>query len=134
MKCFVWTSIIRYIQIDPQMLPRPMFFDLCDRNGSLHPQTRKAAACIHPNMPNTILEILLLLEKHSETDNGAIDQESSNDRHNHGGYLNQTRVSQQSWECWVVEKILAQSILYPLINDSNPHILHARTATTYQLP
>ena len=107
------------------MLPRPMTSNLSDRNGSLHPQTRKAAACIHPNMPNKILEILLLLEKHSETDDGAIDQKSSNDRHNHGGYLNQIGVGQQSWKCWVVENILAQSVLKLFINGSDSHILHA---------
>ena len=85
--------------MDPHMLLRPMSSSLSDRYSSLHPHTRKAAACIHPNMPNKILEILLFLEKHSETDNGAINQKSSNDRHNHGGYLNQMRVSQQSWKC-----------------------------------
>ena len=75
--------------------------------ASLQPQTRKAAACIHPHMPNNILEILLLLEKHSETDDGAIGQKSSNDRHNHGGYLNQTGVSQQSWKSWVLENLIS---------------------------
>ena len=67
-------------------------------NRSLHPQIRKAAACILPYMLSNILEILFLLEKHSKTNNGAIDQKSSNDRHNHGGYLDQTGVSQQSWK------------------------------------
>ena len=99
--------MIRHIQMHHQMLPRPMSSNLSDRNGLLHPQTCKAAAYIHPNMSNKILEILLLLEKHSETDNSAIDQKSSNDRHNHGGYLNQTGVGQQSRKCWVVENMLA---------------------------
>ena len=58
-------------------------------------------------MPNNILEILLLLEKHSKTDDGAIGQKSSNDRHNHGGYLNQTGVSQQSWKSWVLENLIS---------------------------
>ena len=130
----MWTSIIRHIQMDPQMLHRPMSSTLSHRYDSLQPQTLKAAAYIHPNIPNKILEILLFLEKHSETDNGAIDQKPSNDRHNHGGYLNQTRVSQQSWKCWVVENILAQSVLILFINGSDSHILHARRANTYQLP
>ena len=65
---------MRHIQMDPQMLPRPMSSTLSDLYDSLHPQTGKTAACIHPNMPNKILEILLFLEKHSKTDNGAVDQ------------------------------------------------------------
>ena len=98
------SAISRWI---PRYFPSPYFLTSPIANGLLHPQTRKAAACIHPHMPNNILEILLLLEKHSETDDGAIDQKSSNDRHNHGGYLNQTRVSQQSWKSWVLENLIS---------------------------
>ena len=76
-------------------------------NGSLYPQARKAAACIHSHMSDNILEILLFLEKHSETDDGAIDQKSSDNRHNHGGYLDQTGVSQQSWKSWVLEYLVS---------------------------
>ena len=76
-------------------------------NGSLHPQTRKAAACIYSHISDNMLEILLFLEKHSETDDGAIDQKSSDDRHNHGGYLDKTRVSQQGWKSWVLENLIS---------------------------
>ena len=86
-------------------------------------------------MPSNILEILLLLEKHSETDDGAIDQKSSDNRHNHGGYLDQTGVSQQSWKSCGLENLISavrakssyewQIVIY---------VASVKGATTYQLP
>ena len=86
-------------------------------------------------MLSNILEILLLLEKHSKTDNGAIDQKSSNDRHNHGGYLDQTGVSQQSWKSWGLENFI--SAVHAKSSYEWQIVIYAASvkgATTYQLP
>lgn len=53
------------------------------------------AVCSLSYMPNQILEILLLLEKHCKAYDGPIDQQPTNYRHSHSWDCNQAAVGQQ---------------------------------------
>ena len=44
------------------------------------------------------LEVLLLLEKHGETDDGSIDQKTADNGHDHGGNLDSAAVRKDGWE------------------------------------
>ena len=51
------------------------------------------------NLQRLRLEFLLLLEEHGEAHDGAVDQESTDDRHHHSADLDDLRVSENNREC-----------------------------------
>ncbi len=44
------------------------------------------------------LELLFFLEEHTETDDGAIDEEAADNTHHHGGDRYDLRVCQDDWQ------------------------------------
>ncbi len=56
------------------------------------------------------LELLLLLEEHGEADDGAVDQETADDRHEHGWDLNETRVCEDDREYWNQKSAVSSAI------------------------
>ena len=56
------------------------------------------------------LKLLLLLEEHREADDGAVDQETANDRHEHGWDLNEARVCEDDREDWDGKSVASSAI------------------------